>query len=324
MNSRQRFFKTIRFGRPDRPPLFGEGIRREVFDVWNQPGLASKEDLARRFSFDPRREILLDLEPHPDLEAWPSTIAGLARLKRRLDPTDPARLPDDWDEQVAMLHDRDDPLMLRVHRGFFLSMGVHKWDRFYEVMCLCTDAPDFVRAMMNLQGEFAARMTERILQDLSVDAVIFSEPIGGNSGPLISPQMYADFVLSSYRPVFGVLAKFEVENIILRTYANARVLLPAAVDYGFNCLWACETDRTDMDYLDIRRQFGPHLRLIGGIDTDVLLQDREAIRRAVERVVPPLLEQGGYVPLLDGRVREYIPFEHYRYYRELLQTLVDR
>jgi hypothetical protein len=43
----------------------------------------------------------------------------------------------------------------------------------------------------------------------------------------------------------------------------------------------------------------------------------------VERVVPLLLEQGGYVPLLDGRVREYIPFEHYRYYRELLQTVVD-
>jgi uroporphyrinogen-III decarboxylase len=245
-------------------------------------------------------------------------------LSRRLDPADPARFPEDWVEQVAILNQRDYPLMLRVHRGFFLSMGVHKWDRFYEVMCLCTDAPDFVRAMMNLQGEFAARMTERILQDLSVDAVIFSEPIGGNSGPLISPQMYADFELSSYRPIFDVLAKFEIENIILRTYANARILLPAAVDRGFNCLWACETDRADMDYLDIRRQFGPQLRLIGGIDTDVLLQDREAIRREVERVVPLLLEQGGYVPLLDGRVREYIPFEHYRYYRELLQTVVDR
>ena len=268
--------------------------------------------------------MLLHLEPHPNLGAWPSTVAGLANLSRCLDPDDPARLPDDWDEQVAILRQRNYPLMLRVHRGFFLSMGVSEWDRFHKLMILCTDAPDFVRTMMSLQGEFAARMTERVLQDLSVDAAIFSEPIGGNSGPLISPQMYADFVLGSYRPVFDVLAKYGVETIILRTYANARILLPLVVDYGFNCLWACETDRTEMDYLDIRRQFGSQLRLIGGIDTDVLLQGREAIRRAVERVIPPLLQDGGYVPLLDGRVREYIPFEHYRYYRELLQTVVDR
>ena len=34
-----------------------------------------------------------------------------------------------------------------------------------------------------------------------------------------------------------------------------------------------------------------------------------------------LLQQGGYAPLLDGRVREDVTWENYRYYRELLERL---
>jgi uroporphyrinogen decarboxylase len=77
-----------------------------------------------------------------------------------------------------------------------------------------------------------------------------------------------------------------------------------------------------MDYRTLREEFGRDLRLIGGIDLDMLREGKEAIRREVEGKVLPLLAQGGYCPLADGRVREDIPWENYRYYRELLQSLV--
>jgi hypothetical protein len=70
--------------------------------------------------------------------------------------------------------------MLRIHRGFFLTMGVYEWSRFAELMDLLIDDPEFVREAMEIQGEFAARLAERVLQDVQVDAVLFSEPIGGN------------------------------------------------------------------------------------------------------------------------------------------------
>ena len=76
-----------------------------------------------------------------------------------------------------------------------------------------------------------------------------------------------------------------------------------------------------MDYRSIRKEFGRDLRLIGGIDLDVLREGKEAIRREVEEKVPALLEQGGYVPLADGRVRADIPFENYIYYRKLLEKV---
>jgi uroporphyrinogen decarboxylase len=76
-----------------------------------------------------------------------------------------------------------------------------------------------------------------------------------------------------------------------------------------------------MDYRDLRREFGRDLRLIGGIDLDALRRDKEAIRRELEEKVPPLVADGGYVPLADGRVRVDVPFENYVYYRELLERV---
>ena len=321
MNSRERFLETMRYGKPDRVPYFEEGIRKEVIRKWRKQGLPKDADIAQMFPSDQREVIELDLEPRPTLNKWPTARSDLQELSRRLLPHSRGRLPRGWTKRVHKWRKRDHVLMLRVHRGFFLSMGVRDWRRFSELMDLLVDDPDFVREAMAIQGQFAAGLAERVLQDVTVDAVLFSEPIGGNYGPLISPRMYEDMVLRSYEPVLRVLADYEVENIIFVTYANARVLVPSILKWGFNCLWACEVNVEAMDYRHLRREFGHALRLIGGIDLDTLRRDKVAIRREVEEKVPSLVADGGYVPLADGRVRADVPYENYLYYRQLLQKI---
>jgi hypothetical protein len=117
------------------------------------------------------------------------------------------------------------------------------------------------------------------------------------------------------------LKQYRVKTIIFQTYANARILIPSILRWGFNCLWACEVNIDAMDYLSLRREFGRDLRLIGGIDLDALRRDKAAIRNEIEKKVPPLIADGGYIPLADGRVREDVPYENYVYYRQLLQKI---
>jgi uroporphyrinogen decarboxylase len=176
---------------------------------------------------------------------------------------------------------------------------------------------------MEIYSEFAVRLAERVLREVEIDYASFSEPIGGNDRPLLSPQTYDEFVLPSYRPALDVLRRHGVDTIMYVTYANSRVLLPNVLKAGFNCVWACEVNVEAMDYRDLRREFGRDLRLIGGIDLDTLLDDKEAIRREIEEKVPPLLAEGGYVPLADGRVRGNVPFENYAYYRRLLERVTQ-
>jgi len=324
MNSRERFLETMRYGGTDRVPYFEGGIRREVLREWRKQGLPKDADIAQIFPSDQREVIEPDLEPSPKFKKWPTSRAELKGLRQHLDPYGRGRLPRGWAKKVHSWEKRDYPLMLRIHRGFFLSMGVYDWRRFSELMDLLIDDPEFVREAMTIQGKFAAGLAERVLKDVVVDAALFSEPIGGNYGPLISPQMYEEMVLRSYEPVLDVLHKYNVETIVLVTYANARALIPSMLKWGFNCLWACEVNIETMDYRDLRREFGRDLRLIGGIDLDTLRRDKEAVRREVEEKVPPLVADGGYVPLADGRVRTDVPYENYLYYRELLQKVTQK
>ncbi len=323
MNSRERFLEVMRLGQPDRVPYFEEGIRDEVIHVWQEQGLSGRHELAKTFPSDERERIMPDLDPRPELKKWPTTEKDLALFRQHLNPDDSKRFPEQWEKRVRKWQHREHVLMLYVHEGFFLSMGVGSWQRFYEVMTQVVDNPGLVRNMMLDKGRFAAALTEKVLREVNVDAVVFSEPIGGNEGPLISPEMYENIVLKSYQPVLDVLHRYHVQTIILQTFANARILIPSILKWGFNGLWACEVNIEAMDYRGIRKEFGRDLRLIGGIDLDALRNSKADIKQEIQTKVPPLIDQGGYIPLADGRVREDVSYENYCYYRELLRSIIE-
>ncbi len=324
MTSRDRFLKTMRFGRPDRVPYLEEGLRDDVLQRWRAEGLPADANLSAMFHTDRREQIELVLEPLPRSSTLPTSRRGLRTLRDRLNPTDPARFPKDWPARVEAWKNRRHILELRISHGFFLSMGARTWPGFARVMYLLNDAPQIVREATRIQGEFAARLADRVLREVDLDLIIFSEPIGGNQGPLLSPRQYEEFVLSGYQPVLEVVMRHGVPAICLLTYANSRALLPSIVRAGFNCLWACEVNTDAMDYRDLRREFGRDLRLIGGIDLDALSAGKEAIRREMLPKIAPLLAEGGYIPLADGRVRANVPFENYAYYRRLMEKLTQR
>ena len=322
MNSRDRFRETMRYGTPDRVPYFEEGIRDDVLRAWRRQGLRRKSEFEARFRHDRREEIHPDLEPLPRLKQWPSSRADLDRMRRRLNPEDARRFSRKWQNRATELAQREHVVMLHAQRGLFLSMGVEGWGRFAEVIELLVRDPLLVHDALMIQGEFAARLADRVLRTVQVDAALFSEPIAEKRGPLVSPKMYSEIVLPGYDPLLSVLKRHRVEVIVFVSWANPRPLIPAILERGFNCLWAYEAEPRAMDYRDLRREFGRDLRLIGGIDLDVLRQGQDAIRREVAEKVPPLLAEGGYIPMLDGRVRADIPFDNYAFYKRLLEKTI--
>jgi hypothetical protein len=212
-------------------------------------------------------------------------------------------------------------LELPLHSGLFLTLGIHDWATLEEGMCFLAERPDLARQIMLAHGRFIAANADRVLREVQIDFASFSEPIGSPWGPLVSPAMYRSIALESYAPIIEVLRRHHVPAIAFITYANARPLLRDVVAAGFNTLWAIESDSPAMDYLSIRREFGRNLRLIGGIDLDLLSGDAPLLKSEMHRIVPPLLAEGGYVPLADGRVRANTSWANYRLYRGLLHQL---
>ncbi len=319
MTPRQRFHETMSYGQPDRVPLLEEGLRDDVLERWNSEGLDT--DLATLFCYDRRERIEVDLSPRPDLVRPIVKRSDLSALRRCLDVNAAERYPGNWSGCVEGWRERCHLLELPIHHGLFRSMGVDDWKDLEVVLEFLADNPTLVRDIMDIYADFAAGVAERILRDVKIDFASLSEPIGGNNGTLISPGMYRQIVLESYEPVFDVLQHHGVETIVFMTYANAEVLLPDVLDAGFNCLWAMETETEAMNYRRLRRRLGKSLRLIGGIDLDCLRMGDEAIERELLEKVPPLLEEGGYIPVADGRIRADIPFTRYAHYRRVLERV---
>jgi hypothetical protein len=320
MNSRERFLAIIDGDQPDHPPLFPEGIREEVLLSWRTQGLPEGVDLDDLFFYDPFEQLDPDIYPNPEIVNWSNPQKLLPLLRQRLDPEDPRRLPDDWSELVKGYRDRQYPLLLRIHQGLFLSLGIEDWRSFAPAILRLVDQPDFVGEILAIQADFAARLAENILRQVDLDGVIFSEPIAGNHGALISAGMYRAFALQSFTPIFDVLGDYQVPAIIWRSYANPANLLPEVVKYPFNVLWLCETPPGALTPAQVRQLVGSNLTLIGGIDSDVLRQDARAIQQAVA-AVQPFVEEGRFITLADGRVREDVPYPNYVFYRQELQKM---
>jgi hypothetical protein len=320
VNSRQRFLAILNGVKPDRPPLFPEGIRDEALQSWQGQGLPAGANLEELFLYDPFEQLDPDVYPKALVWDWSNPARLLARLRRSLDVYDPQRLPGDWEARLHAWRGREHPLFLRVHQGLFLSLGVEDWRSFAPAMLCLVDQPEFARQILSIQASFAARLAELVLRQVDLDGVIFSEPVAGNHGTLVSPEMYRSFALESYVPVFEVLCRHQVPAVIWRSYANPIRLVPEVLKYPFNVLWLCETPPGVLSPEQLPQLVPPQITLMGGIDGDVLYEDEAAIRQAVE-AVRPFVEAGRFIPLADGRVREDVPYANYAFYRQELERV---
>jgi hypothetical protein len=319
MNSRLTFKEILRFGIPDRIPFLDEGLRDEVFQVWN----ASPRKFRKKHNIDVHKFLMPVIDPLPETNKWPSNQSELHSFKKYLNPDDPLRFGDEWRNDFIECEKNDIIRILRVHRGFFISMGVGDWQRFDDVINLLLEDTKLVQEFMQMYGEFVSEVLELALNKMDVDAVYFSEPIGGKDATLISPQMYHDIILKSYAPALHVLKKHNIDIIIFLSYSNIRHLIPMLLEAGFNCLWACETDSPDMDYREIRKEFGTDLSLISGINLDILKQNEVEMKQNLRKLILPVIADGGYIPLINARIRKNISYQKYVNYRRILSSILE-
>ncbi len=325
MNERERFLKTMRFEEPDRVPYFEQYIREDTIERWHKEGLPPGVDIEEYFNLDHRDVIPLKLSYREIDKRFDYPIENerdLERFRKFLESARKRAYPRNWKSLVKQYRNRDYPVGIGAwESGILLFLGVIDWPTFERACYLFCDNPALVKAVMETAADFLIRGIEPALNEMDIDFAYFSEPIAGSNGPVISPQMFREFVIPHYKKMAAFLKEHGVDIIILRSYGNIEALLPDMVDAGVNGLWLTETVPSNMDYLSIRKEYGKRLALIGGIDSNVLMRDEEAIKEELYRKVPPLLETGGYIPTIDNRARAHIPFKSFVYYRRLLEEL---
>ena len=323
MNDRERFQRMF-CGKPvDRPPLLEEGVRTEVIERWHHQGLPADTTHLELFGLTPYENLAPDLTF--DSACSGQIMSQSIRDYRRAFQVSAERFPGDWTERAKRLEDRDCIACIWAYRGIFQALGVEDWPTLRQVMHAVVRNPAGVRDRMKIYGDFCARMLELALKDVQPEFIYLSEPISDNKGPLISPAMYEEFAIPAIVRIVAVAGACRCDNILLSTYGNTALLLPALLKAGVTLLWVSEAAEVpEIDYRSLRDQFGPALGLIGGIPLSILRSaPLETIAHQLREIVAPLMRSGRYIPLAGGRVREDIPWEVYKRYREVLAELLN-
>jgi len=234
----------------------------------------------------------------------------------RMKPDLEARLGPDWRQQIQARAGTPVPFIVISDRwgGFFGPLR-----NLVGVERLCTlfyDDPAFVEEMMDADADFIIAMMSRILDVASVDAFAFWEDMAYKTGPLLTPRLARKYMLPRYRRVTEFLRSRGVRWIGLDSDGNIEALIPIWLDAGLNFLYPFEV-QAGMDVVSVRRRYGRELRLIGGIDKRAVADGVQAIEAELERV-RPLIEEGGYIPMLDHSCPPDISWKNYTYYMRRL------
>ncbi len=323
VTEKKRFLQTLTGEGADRFPFFDLEPDEDTLQRWYGQGLPKDVSFKEYFHLETHHSVGLMLRSFPFFQMAPDLLLDPDAFDRHYDPDDPARYDPEFVERTRRLEQEGRIVYMDASGGGLLQMlGVGDWQSFVAACKALMKEPHVVEDLVERTTDFYCVCLERVLSQVSVDYASFYEPIASNTGPVISPALFEHFAIPGYKKVMALLQKFQVPlRILCTTGGNLAPLLPSLVDAGINCFWISNIMSAGMEYNRLRREYGTQVSLIGGIDAAALSRGEEDVRRTVEATVPPLLEKGRYLPCLDDRPRTNIPFDHYRFYRQLLEKM---
>jgi len=249
--------------------------------------------------------------------------ASWRALKRRYNAKDPVRYPFWWDEQARLWQQRDYPVVLMGNGSFGLYSQLRSWVGTEPISYLFYDDPTLVDEMLEFAADFLLELVEPALPQVQFDYFSFFEDCAGKGGPLFGPKLFRRFFMKHYQRIIARLNGAGIRSIWVDSDGDCEALLPLWMEAGVTCSWPLE-QASGMDPLRLRRKFGKELILAGGIDKMEIAKGRKAIEAELCRKLPPLLEQGGYIPFLDHAVPPDISYADFCYYVELKLKLMGR
>ena len=236
-------------------------------------------------------------------------------MRRRYDALTAERYPADWPAVARALQAEDCPVWGPGigSLGFFSTL--RRWMGTENACTVFYDDPPLAHEMCEFIADYTLAVLERALRDVRLDYFLWWEDFSFKTGPLVSPAIFREFMLPHYRRCNEALHAAGVDVIFLDTDGNPTVLLPLLLEAGVNGTYPLEC-AAGMDPVAVRREFGRDLLLWGGIDKRALTRGEAEIRAELLAKLPPLLEDGGYIPQLDHLAPPDIPYRNWLYYLE--------
>ena len=230
-------------------------------------------------------------------------------IKPRLNPDSPVRYPLHWEEKKRTWSERDYPLSIR---GGSIFGWIRNWMGLEGISLALYDDPQWVHEMMDYIAEFIVAAVSKAVNEVDIDYVNMWEDMACKSGPLLSPDMFREFMLEPYLRITSFFREKGIELIFVDSDGDSEPLIPLWLEGGVTGFFPIER-ASGMDAVHLRERFGRELRLLGSIDKRAMKTGGDTVDRELANVAP-LIEDGGYIPWCDHLVPPDVPLANYLYY----------
>jgi len=187
-----------------------------------------------------KKKIFKDKPGMPQFLKYPvENRQDFEQIKERFDPEDEGRFPANWDSLINQYKDRDSPLALGgFHCGFFGILN--ELIGIENLSYMLYDNPQLIRDILNFFTDFWIILFSKVLSQIEVDYVHFWEDMAFKTGPLISPDVFREFMLPCYKKIISALKDFGIRMFFVDSDGNLWSIIPLLLEAGITGIYPLE------------------------------------------------------------------------------------
>ena len=257
--------------------------------------------------------------PHTLVYPLEPTATSWNRFKRFLDTGDSRRYPADWRQKAAERNEKD---VVTTFMGGSLYAWLRQWMGVENLSFLMYDDPVLLEEMISFIADHFIALMKPVLEVTKFDFVYFFEDCCGSYGPLFSPQIYQSLFHKYYRKMINFYKDNGVPYALIDSDGKADQLIPCWLESGFDIIFPVEVGTWNASPAKHREQFGPNLKMLGGINKH-LIYGPEALLRAHLEELKPVVDAGGYIPIPDHRIPPNVSYAQMLRYIEIFNDVMN-
>lgn len=338
MTTRERFQRMYDHRDADRIPIIDSpwaGTLRR----WHAEGMPEGVDWRDYFAIDKVEKIGVDITPRYEEKViedtdryqivttkWGVTLKNFKELDSTPEFLDyKVTTPEVWEEAKRRMTLDDDRIPWQrlkdnyarwmaegrwIEADFWFGFDVtHSWMSGTEtVLVAMYEEPEWVVDMFNTYLDRCISLFERVWDaGYHFDAIYWPDDMGYKGTTFFSNEMYRELL----KPVHKRAVDWAHNRGIyahLHSCGDVMTRVDDLIDIGIDCLNPLEV-KAGMQPIYLKQKYGDKLVLHGGINA-MLWDQKDAIVSEIERVVPVLKENGGYIFSSDHSIPNSVSLEN--------------
>lgn len=340
MNTLERMTKIFNHEEADRIPIhdipWGATVER-----WQQEGLPEGADYQDFFGLDKVADIFADGSPRYEEKTIEETDdyivftsgwgATLKKWKHKASTPDFLDFtitdPETWQEAKARMDDSDDRINWEMLKreypkwqeegtwiqvvGWFGFDVTHSWIVGTErLLFAIMENPEWCRDMFEKEVETCLALYDKVWDaGYKFHSIKWPDDMGYKGKQFFSRDMYRDLLKPIHKRVIDWAHQKGIKAH-LHSCGDVNPFIPEFIDMGLDALNPLEV-KAGMDPIALKKEYGKDLVLHGGVDA-LLYYDIPKLHEEIDRLVPELKKDGGFIFSTDHSVPSNVSLEEFK------------